>query len=103
MTDEEVERRYHELQLAKLNKLVTKLPDIKRTDRQYCTKQCEHCKGTGREPQSLDGWYIDYHYQDGHDMCGPYDRDEAIRLYTMPEKQCANLTLIGPDGMVYTI
>ncbi len=62
---------------------------------------CQWCRGAGRVPRTLDGWYIDYHFQDGHETCGPYSEEEAIWRYLAGRS--GEATLVGPDGMVYTV
>lgn len=62
---------------------------------------CPWCRGTGKHPAALDGWYVDYHYQDGHEQCGPFIEEEAIRRVTEHRDPAVTVTLIGPDGRVW--
>lgn len=82
-----------------------KSPYIYATGLYRFTDECPTCKGNGRvrlmEP--LEGWYIDYHYQDGHEQSGPMSKEEAIRLIQDHIDKSINPTLVGPDGQIYTL
>jgi len=67
----------------------------------FWTVPCPWCRGTGRHPQQLDGWYVDYHFQDGHEQTGPHT-EEAVRIMSESHMGCTK-TLVGPDGCVYTL
>lgn len=108
MTDAEVEIRYHEMQLAKLrgNKNITTVQATEMltpTDTYFYFEACPTC-GNGRVPQKvLNGWYIAYRYQDGHEECGPYSRDEAVEMYSSHRDNSVMATLIGSDNRVYIL
>lgn len=73
------------------------------TGRYYFTDPCPHCNGTGRvRPQKQDGWRVDYHYQDGHELCGPYDKATAVEHAFGERDGTCSTTLIGPDGQIYS-
>lgn len=74
---------------------------MKPTGRHFFTVACRWCRGTGRVPASLDGWYVDYRWQDGHETSGPYPREEAERRVRDYGDPSGTATLIGPDGQLY--
>lgn len=63
---------------------------------------CPWCRGTGRTPQFIDGWYVCYSLQDGHEECGPYTEEQAVGHYTATNPN-HNVTLVGPDGQIYEV
>lgn len=102
LTDAEIERRYHELQVKKLQQ-ANKPKEIRATDTSFFFEKCPCC-GTGRVPTSkLNGWWISYHYQDGHEECGPYTKEQAIKIYSGHSDGSSIATLIGPDNKVYVL
>ena len=77
--------------------------EVVATDRYFFSKDCCYCNGKGRVQQyELDGWYLDYHYQDGHEQSGPHSREEALMRYREKSRGC-NQTLIGPDNRIYKL
>lgn len=79
-------------------------PYLKATGRYYFTDECVFCKGRGRTPPTtpLAGWYVEYRYQDCHEVGGPYTKEEAVRNVTTGATDGSCMyTLIGPDGQVY--
>lgn len=79
-----------------------KKSDVKSTGASYYHKNCPTCGGSGRVPETnLEGWYIDYHYQDGHEQYGPYTYEKALEEYRSHKDGTSIATLIGPDGKIY--
>lgn len=85
------------------------MPTLRKTDKQHFTKTCTCCSGSGRLPMESSGygdvrWFIEYQYQDGHELCGPYSKAEAIRLMiSSGTSEIYNKILIGPEGLVYEL
>ena len=84
-----------------------KVIKLTKTDIIYRYKNCSHCNGTGIIPITTtdNNWYIDYHYQDGHELSKPMSKKDAIKDMNEDDFGCVrrNKTLIGPDGYIYTI
>jgi len=79
-------------------------PEPKPTGRYFWTDPCSACGGSGRVVSGhRDGWYVDYHYQDGHETCGPYTKAEAVRLVVEHDDRTSRPTLIAPDGQIYEV
>jgi len=77
-------------------------PEPLPTGRYFWTDPCPACRGSGRvTPGRVDGWYVDYHYQDGHETCGPYAKALAVEMVRTSDRVSA--TLIGPDGQIYGV
>lgn len=75
------------------------------TGRFRFTDKCPFCDGRGSFTpcRPLGGWFIEYHYQDGHEMSGPMTKEEAIGRYLTLDQGRDNATLIGDEGQIYTI
>lgn len=78
------------------------MPKPVKTDQLYYWKDCPVCNGTGKRGTSLPGWYIEYRYQDCHEIGGPFRQKEALRRMESRDPSCMK-TLIGPDGAVYIL
>ncbi len=78
-------------------------PRLVKTGRYFFYHNCQHCQGEGRVADTGDGsWYIYYRYQSDSEQSGPLTRAEAIKR--MQDKDTSvMMTLIGPDGLVYTL
>lgn len=74
---------------------------LKRTDNVGSHQPCPQCRGHGYILKPLDVWYIDYHYQDCHEMCGPYTREQVRKMLERDDGK-TSFRVIGPDGYLYS-
>lgn len=82
----------------------TPLPEPVPTKKWFYTDKCRCCGGTGYQvPVNLKGWFVDYNYQDGHEVSGPMTKEEAIKTCLEHRDPSSSWTLIGSDGQIYTL
>ena len=80
-------------------------PVVRPTGRFFWSDPCPFCEGSGRTRcrGRAAGWYVDYHFQDGHELCGPYGMTEAARLVADHRDGTSTVTLIAPDGEIHEL
>ena len=80
-------------------------PEPKATGRYFRADPCPACGGSGRvvAPWLRGVWHINYRYQDCNETCGPYLEADAVRRMVEHDDRTCMVTLIGPDGQIYTV